>query len=113
MIRIALSQIITICISILSATGILGLWTSRVLRRLHAQDTRQKAMELGVQALLRDRMLQAYRQCAVAGCAPVDVKENFENLYTQYHNLGGNGVMTRIHQELLALPTEEEHHHDN
>ena len=35
-------------------------------------------------------------------------KENFENMYIQYHGLGGNGVMTQLHTAFMGLPTEKE-----
>lgn len=67
----------------------------------------QKALEYGVQALLRDRMLHCYNKYIEAGFAPIYAKENYENMYRQYHELGGNGVMTHLHEEFMALPTEK------
>ena len=52
--------IITVAISVLSATGILGIGTRAILSRMKKQDSHQKALEYGVQALLRDRMLHCY-----------------------------------------------------
>ncbi|MDD6430794.1 MAG: hypothetical protein PUF96_06305 [Ruminococcus sp.] len=71
------------------------------------QEMRQKALEFGVQALLRDRMLHCYNKYIDAGFAPIYAKENYENMYRQYHELGGNGVMTHLHEEFMALPTDE------
>lgn len=99
--------IITIAISVLAATGILGIGTRAILARLKRQDSRQKALESGVQALLRDRMLYSYNKYIDAGYAPIYAKENYENMYWQYHELGGNGVMTHLHEEFMALPTEK------
>ena len=100
-------EIITIAISVLSATGILGIGTRSILNRMQKQDARQKALEYGVQALLRDRMLHCYNKYIDAGSAPIYAKENYENMNQQYHELGGNGVMTHLHEEFMALPTEE------
>lgn len=99
--------VITVAISILAATGILGIGTRSILARLKRQDSRQKALEYGVQALLRDRMLHSYNKYIDAGFAPIYAKENYENMYWQYHELGGNGVMTHLHEEFMALPTEK------
>lgn len=99
--------LITIIISVLSATGILGIGTRAILSRMQKQDSRQKALEYGVQALLRDRMLHCYNKYIEAGFAPIYAKENYENMYRQYHELGGNGVMTQLHEKFMALPTEE------
>lgn len=77
------------------------------------QDLRQKAVELGVQALLRDRMLHSYNKYTELRYTPIYAKENFENMYKQYHELGGNGVMTQLHTDFMELPTEkEENHHE-
>ena len=40
--------IITVAISVLSATGILGIGTRAILSRMQKQDSRQKALEYGV-----------------------------------------------------------------
>ncbi len=103
-----MSAIITAIISVISATGILGIGTKSVITRLKHQEHRQKALESGVQALLRDRMIYNYNKCIEQGFAPIYAKENFENMYQQYHELGGNGVMTRLHAEFMELPTESE-----
>ncbi len=103
-----MNSIITIILSILSASGILGIGTRAILSRLHRQETQQKALEMGVQALLRDRMLHSYNKYTELGYAPVYAKENFENLYQQYHGLGGNGVMTQLRVAFMELPTEQE-----
>lgn len=103
-----MNSIITIILSILSASGILGIGTRAILSRLHRQEAQQKALEKGVQALLRDRMLHSYNKYTDLGYAPVYAKENFENLYQQYHGLGGNGVMTQLRVAFMELPTEQE-----
>ncbi len=103
-----MSNLITIILSILSASGILGIGTRAILSRLHRQEAQQKALEKGVQALLRDRMLHSYNKYTDLGYAPVYAKENFENMYQQYHGLGGNGVMTKLHVEFMELPSNKE-----
>lgn len=67
---------------------------------------RMTAVEKGVQAILRDRLYQSYNQFHEKGYAPLYARENFENMYQQYHNLGKNGVMDDIHEKFLELPTE-------
>lgn len=65
-----------------------------------------EAIRGGVQALLRDRLLQEYDKHKEAHCATVSAKENFENMYNRYHALGKNGVMDGVHEEFMELPTE-------
>lgn len=79
----------------------------RIEQQEAAQATQQqqtRAVMLGVQALLRDRLLQAYRHYAVQGWADYDAKQNVENIHTQYEALGPNNVMQGYHERFMALP---------
>ena len=66
---------------------------------------RIRALQLGVQALLRAQMISDFNRYQEKGFAPLYARENFENCYVQYKRLGGNWVMTDIHTKFLALPT--------
>lgn len=63
-----------------------------------------RAVKRGVQALLRDRLIQGYKFYAVQGWADVDDRSNLENVYVQYHALGANGVMDDLRDKFLKLP---------
>lgn len=94
-----------ILITILTSSGIIGIFTQFLLNRLKASEQKQIALELGVQALLRDRLIYQYEKYKTRGYAPIYAKENFENLYEQYHKLGANGVMDSIHEEFKKFPS--------
>ena len=64
------------------------------------------AVKAGMQAMLRAQMISEYNKWSDKGYAPIYARENFENCWAQYHNLGANGVMDDIHIKFLALPTE-------
>lgn len=66
----------------------------------------QDAIKLGLQALLRADMIRDYNKWSEKGYAPIYAKENFENVWVQYHSLGSNGVMDGIHTEFMNLPTK-------
>lgn len=68
------------------------------------ENEKQKAVMLGVQALLRDRLLQGYRHYDEKGYADYDDRSNMENIYTAYHSLGKNGVMDDMREKFLLLP---------
>ena len=87
----------------LSVLGIPSLLVS-FLAFLRVQRNQSKALKLGLQAILRDRMLQSYKHFSSQGYADPEDRQNFENLYQQYHTLGANGVMTDIHDKFMALP---------
>ena len=68
-------------------------------------EKQNKAIMAGVQALLRDRLLQGYKHYAEKGWANYDDRQNMENLYEQYHALGKNGIMDGMREGFLKLPT--------
>ena len=64
------------------------------------------AIRAGLRALLRDRILQAYNHYHEdKGYCPIYALENVEEMYKQYHALGGNGTITKLVEELKELPT--------
>ena len=70
------------------------------------QQQQSKAIMLGVQALLRDRLIQAYRYYGQRGWADYNDKQNVLNIYTQYEALGPNGIMSSMHEKFLQLPDD-------
>lgn len=67
-----------------------------------------KALQRGVQALLRAQMITYYNHYADKGCAPIYARESFENCWIQYERLGKNGVMKDIREKFLSLPTHKD-----
>lgn len=63
-----------------------------------------KAMKLGLQAVLRAQMINDYNHYTVKGFAPIYAKDNFQNCWNQYENLGANGVMNDIYKKFMLLP---------
>ncbi len=75
-----------------------------------------ETLRKGVQALLRHELYDLYNKWIPRGYCPNEVKNDFENIYSQYHSLGKNGVMDKCREEFEALPSiatvvqqEEEH----
>ena len=68
-----------------------------------------KAIKKGVQALLRDRLIQGYKYYGEQGFADVNDRSNLENVYQQYHSLGANGVMDNLRERFLELPLSQQH----
>ncbi len=73
----------------------------------HKMDRRQTAIELGVQALLRDRILTAYYHYLERDWITLHGLENVEAMYTQYHALGGNGTVTKLVEDLRKLEVRD------
>ena len=102
-----------LALSIASATGILSIAMAALIRRIKRERQHDEATEKGLQALLRDRLIYQYDKYKDKGFAPIYARENFENLYQQYHNLGCNGVMDDIYNDFKRLPTRSGGREDN
>ena len=66
-----------------------------------------KAVRFGVKALLRNQIIQAYNHYMELRYCPIYALETIEEMYKQYHNLGGNGAITKLVNDIKKLPTEE------
>ena len=77
-------------------------------KRIKENDKETQAVKSGVQALLRAQMISEYNKAKDKGYAPIYAKENFQNMWDNYHNLGANGVMDAIKDEYLAMPNRKE-----
>lgn len=77
---------------------------SFVLAKLKKMKADQDALKLGMQALLRAEMIKDYNKWSEKGYAPIYVRENYINVYNQYHSLGANGCMDDMKDKFLQLP---------
>lgn len=80
--------------------GVLGY----VIKKLRGLYNKQKAVENGVQALLRNELIRRYREYELKGEMTILDKENIEHMFNEYENLGGNGTVKQMYEELLTLP---------
>ena len=72
------------------------------------EQTKRKALSDGVEALLRQKIIDSYNKHQDKGFCPIYAKEGIKRLYLAYHNLGGNDVATELYHKLLAMPEEPE-----
>ena len=64
-------------------------------------------LEIGVQALLRDRMLQMFSYYKEKGKkVPLRERESFECMFSAYTDNEGNSFMPDVREEFLKLPHE-------
>lgn len=75
-------------------------------RTLSKKVKEQDAIKHGIVALLRDRIIQTYNHYMDKGYCPIYALDNIHSLYEQYQNLGGNGTVTRLMEEIEKIPTE-------
>ena len=79
---------------------------SYLFKKLAGLFKRQKAIEQGVQALLRNELINRYREYETKGEMSILDKENMEFMFKEYQNLGGNGTIKQMYEEMLELPTK-------
>lgn len=83
------------------------LWT-HLYRRVKENDAQSKATKKGIQALLRAQMISEFNKAKDKGYAQIYAKDNFENMWQNYHALGLNGVMDGIRERYMQLPNRRE-----
>lgn len=72
------------------------------------RDEESRMIRNGITAVLRDRIVQAYMYYENIGYLPLKERENIYMMYVAYHDLGGNGLVTQLYNELNELPCTEE-----
>ena len=100
---------------LLGVQGVITLILSWVIsKKLNTADAKAEqakretaAIAEGVKALLRDRLLQGYKHYIEKGWADMDDRSNMENVWRQYHALGGNGDMNDLRRTFRHLPMAE------
>lgn len=60
-----------------------------------------------LRALLRNELMRTHHQAVRDGYATTVDKEVMERTYQSYHMLGGNGIATNFHDEMMSLPTRD------
>ena len=97
---------------LLGVQGVITLVLSWVIsKKLNTADAKAEqakretaAIAEGVKALLRDRLLQGYKHYIEKRWADMDDRANMENVWRQYHALGGNGDMNDLRRTFRHLP---------
>ena len=91
--------------ALLAALG----WGYRtVAARLKAEQAKNEAVSLGVQALLRESIVSAYNKYNEKGYMPIYAKESIKKAYKAYAQLGGNDVAHELYQKMLKMEEEKE-----
>lgn len=86
--------------------ALLGAGIGFLSSKLKKDKAKEKAIEDGVLALLKNELLKEYREYKDKGELSILDKENIESMFIQYKNLGGNGTVKHLIDELMELPTK-------
>ena len=87
-----------------SVSSFVVLTYRKIKSRFKEQDKKREAIERGVQALLRNELIQRFREYKLAGEMTLLDKENMDHMFKEYFNLGGNGMMKEVYDEFKEIP---------
>ena len=97
--------------AIYSAAAVVALLGVTLSNRRVEKEKAEKENELvrsALRALLRSELMRTHHHAVRDGYASTLDKEVMERTYQSYHSLGGNGIATNLHDEMMALPTMDD-----
>lgn len=80
-------------------TSVLGY----VVWLLKEQKKDRDANSKGTMLLLRVQLIEYHDKYVALGEIPSYAYDNFVEMYEAYHSLGGNGMITKMHNEIQSL----------
>ena len=92
------------CIISWAVSFFLGGLASFIIAKYRGMQKREKALQDGVQSLLRNQLIEYHDKYTRRGYCPIYAKESARRSYEAYHELGGNGVITKLYEDIMALP---------
>lgn len=102
-----ISGAFTVVVAIIEARAAKERKTEKLAREEAAKEREHtKAVDNGVLALLRDRIIERYNHYMEKEYIPIYGMENVLDMYEAYHALGGNGTVTKLIEALRKLHTE-------
>ena len=90
-----------------ATTAFLGYLYRRISVALHDEQKKNAAIAEGVQALLRDCIVNGYNKWNDRDYCPIWAKQNLSRVYAAYSALGGNDIASGLYKKILALPEEK------
>ena len=97
----ALNTAITVIVTAIVSGAITGITVS-----LKSQKKKIDALKNGMLSLLRAEIIRQHDKYMDRKCCPIYAKDALEKAYAAYHQLGGNGTITKLYNDTIALPEE-------
>lgn len=89
-------------------TGGIAVYCRHIARQVRKEREEQKALRDGMRSLLRRQIIADCEQAARDGYCETKMKDTISDMYTAYHALGGNGVVSRLKEQTMNLPVIKE-----
>lgn len=74
-----------------------------IVALLKKQNKTRKANSKGTMLLLRVQLIEYHTKYMRQGEIPSYAYQNFVDMYETYHELGGNGMITKMYEEIKEL----------
>lgn len=74
---------------------------------LKEQKKDRSAQEKGIMLLLRVQLIEYHDKYMRKGKIPTYAFQNFEDMYQAYHELGGNSMAEKMHEEINELRLQQ------
>jgi hypothetical protein len=82
---------------------ILPLVLGYIIKLLKSQKKTRENNSKGTMLLLRGQLIEYHAKYMALGEIPSYAYQNFVDMYETYHNLGGNGMVTKMYEEIHEL----------
>lgn len=97
-------MLIQILMSVYSV--LLPLLVGYIIKLLKDQKKERDANAKGTMLLLRVQLIEYHDRYSSKGTIPSYAYQNFKDMYAAYHDLGGNGMIEKMKQEVDSLELE-------
>ena len=74
-----------------------------IIKLLQNQKKTREANSKGTMLLLRVQLIEYHTKYMALGEIPSYAYQNFVDMYATYHELGGNGMVTKMYEEIHEL----------
>lgn len=74
-----------------------------IIALLKKQKKTREANSKGTMLLLRGQLIEYHTKYMALGEIPSYAYQNFVDMYATYHELGGNGMVTKMYEEIHDL----------
>lgn len=91
---------------ILAVVASTGFW-SLILYFVQRRDNRNDKINNALRALLRHDIVEAHRLYTRLGYCSITDRQDIVEIYTAYHDLGGNDIATDLKDDIMKLPVRE------
>lgn len=77
----------------------------KLFRKLKDEKEDYSSIKDGMLSLLRAELIRSGEKYLLQGWLHIYAKDAYDKAYKSYHELGGNGTLTDMHDKIMELPT--------